>query len=219
MRTASKAGRQRLGQAMIETVVVLLAICFLFLALVQLVQIYNTRLVLQHAASRAARARTVGFHSDYVRRVIDVATIPVAGKRLTPTDTSGGGTGLPLADPIRAWDQALRNPAGSVDTLERELIPEYLGCEWTSQARGMLDYANWRRIGASAGVLNAIAPLKTVVTLHLPLLLSREELEQGEFIQSGPADPEETAPKGTIPVAASVEIEPHAALYLDSNGW
>ena len=72
------------GQAMVETVLAVLVISFLFLVLFRLSQMLTAKIMLQHAAMRVARARAVGMNEFMCIKAGRVSVIPVAGKRLKP---------------------------------------------------------------------------------------------------------------------------------------
>ena len=60
---------------MVETVLAVLAVSFLFLALFRLSCLLTGKVVLQHAAMRVARARSVGFNDYMCRKSARVAAI------------------------------------------------------------------------------------------------------------------------------------------------
>lgn len=126
-------------------------IALLLLGVMQLSQWMAAHDVLHHAASRGARAKTVGFNRWMVDKVVDVATIPNAGRMLVPPfeNTQDGLRAMVDAGhPGRLWDFALRSTPGSRQTgLERARIPEYLNAENRARARFILDYEDWDRIG------------------------------------------------------------------------
>ena len=64
---------------MVETVIAVLAITFIFLALFSLSHILTGKILVQHAAMRVARARAVGFNDFMCEKTARVAVIPVAG--------------------------------------------------------------------------------------------------------------------------------------------
>ncbi|MBO7482447.1 MAG: pilus assembly protein [Kiritimatiellae bacterium] len=111
----------RRGQAMVETVVAVVFLSFAFLALVQLSQMLQARILLDHAAARAARARAVGFNEYMCRKVARAAVIPIAGECLWPLGLDDG------------WSEAAR-------------VPAYLASPDEPHARGVLDYALWHRM-------------------------------------------------------------------------
>lgn len=131
MRTPSRSWvtkRLRSGQAMIETVIAVLVISFIFIALFKLSYLLNGKILLEHAAMRVARARAVGLNDYMCLKAARVAVIPVAGKRLWPT----GENALD-------WDMELCR------------LPEYMYCENDSYARAILDYEAWSTLKVSPG--------------------------------------------------------------------
>ena len=64
---------------MIETVLAVLIITFLFLTLFKLSYMLTGKILLEHAAMRVARARTVGVHDVMCLKAARVAGIRVAG--------------------------------------------------------------------------------------------------------------------------------------------
>ena len=78
-------GRARSGQAMVETVIAVLIIAFMFLGLMKLSQMLTGKIMLQHAAMRIARARAVGMNEFMCLKAGRVALIPAAGERLRPS--------------------------------------------------------------------------------------------------------------------------------------
>jgi len=106
----------RRAQAMIETVLAVVFLTALFLALMQLSRMAQARVMLDHAAARAARAKAVGFNDFMCVKSARVAMIPVAGERVWP---EGGD-----------WDEVSR-------------VPVYMGAENEAYARGILEYEYW----------------------------------------------------------------------------
>lgn len=120
--------RLRRGQAMVETVLAVLVVSFAFLALFKLSYLLTGKIVLQHAAMRAARARAVGLNDFMCRKSARVAAIPIAGKCLWPTD--GGELGV---------------------AAELARVPEYLASENEAYARGVLEYERWDDLRVDPG--------------------------------------------------------------------
>lgn len=106
----------RRGQAMVETLIAVLLILFIFFGAYRISRKVAALTLLDHAAARAARAKAVGFNDFMCRKSARVAMIPVAGKRIWPTETD-------------------------IDEVSR--IPIYLTAEDNSLARGILDYEWW----------------------------------------------------------------------------
>jgi hypothetical protein len=81
-------GKARTGQAMVETVIALLFVFFAFLAVFQYVDNLRAKMLLEYAAFRCARARTVGYNDYKLLKTARLATISAAGKSLVK-DESG----------------------------------------------------------------------------------------------------------------------------------
>lgn len=107
----------RRGQAMLETVLAVFFITLIFYGLFELSRMVTARILVDHAAARAARAKAVGFNDFMCLKSARVALIPVAGKRLWPVENSG-------------WDEVSR-------------VPIYLSSENEGHARGILEYEHW----------------------------------------------------------------------------
>lgn len=106
---------------MVETVIAVVFLSFAFLGLVQLSQMLRSRILLDHAAARAARAHAVGLNEFMCLKVARAAMIPVAGKCLWPEGVEDG------------WSEAAR-------------VPIYLASPNEPRARGVLDYELWRNM-------------------------------------------------------------------------
>lgn len=120
--------RLRSGQAMVETVLAVLIITFAFLALFRLSRLLMGKILLEHAAMRVARARTVGLNEFMCRKAARVAVIPVAGERIWPIG----------ADSLN-WSQELAR------------IPDYMFSENEQRARAILEYDGWSRMKIDPG--------------------------------------------------------------------
>ena len=138
----------RRGQAMVETVLAVIFITVVFLGLFHLSQILSARIMLDHAAARAARARAVGFNRFMCLKTARVAMMPVAGRRLWPQDES--------------VDEAAR-------------VPIYLSTDNEALARGVLEYDRWNALGFLVRSSLGISPVsESKVGLDIPSLLSRD---------------------------------------------
>lgn len=115
------------GQAMIETVFAVMFLTVLFLTLFELSRMLQSRILLDHAAARAARAKAVGFNEFMCLKSARVAMIPVAGERVWPQADAFG------------------------DEVSR--VPAYLASESEARARGILEYERWAttRIDVTSG--------------------------------------------------------------------
>ncbi len=122
-------GRTRPGQAMIETVIAVLVIAFMFLALFKLSQMLTGKIMLEHAAMRVARARAVGMNEFMCLKAGRVSVIPVAGERLRPSK-----------------DDILRANAD-----ETALARMYMRTIDSSYADGLLRYENWDKFSIDIG--------------------------------------------------------------------
>ena len=116
------------GQAMVETVLAVLIISFLFLALFRLSHMLTGKIMLEHAAMRVARARAVGMNEFMCRKAARVSVIPVAGKRLKP------GPG----------DERK-------DMSETALARMYMRTPDSGYADGLLQYENWKDLSVVPG--------------------------------------------------------------------
>ena len=125
------ASLSEIGQAMVESVFVIMLLCLIFWGFLQAALLYNHERVLQFASFAAARSATVGFQRtpiDYVLHSYRVAAIPASGAMLAPT--SPGAT-------YQNWTGA--NQQLQQLGAEITLIPLYLRYD----PRGNLNYAYW----------------------------------------------------------------------------
>lgn len=128
---------------MIETVLAVLFITFVFLGIFQLSQMLTARILLDHAAARAARAKAVGFNAFMCRKAARVATIPIAGRREWPEDLEGA------------------------DEVSR--VPIYLSTRNEQIARGVLQYERWDTLGLDIRSGLGLTPEATAdVSIDLP---------------------------------------------------
>ena len=112
---------------MLETVLAVLCITFVFLVLFNLSHMLMGKILVEHAAMRVARARAVGFNDFMCLKTARVAVIPVAGKRLWPTD-----------EDFSAGKEYAR-------------VRTYLESPDAPRANGLLDYENWRTMTVDPG--------------------------------------------------------------------
>ena len=112
---------------MIETVIAVLVISFLFFGLLKLSHMLLGKIMLEHAAMRVSRARCVGFNDFMCLKAARVAAIPAAGERLWPEDWQLG-------------------PGG-----EAARVRTYRECPDESRARGLLEYEGWSRMWMTPG--------------------------------------------------------------------
>src|SRR5574344_2069750 len=123
------------GQAMVETLIAVLAIMMIFFGAYQLSRMVAARTLLDHAAARAARAKAVGFNDFMCEKSARVAMIPVAGRRLWPEE-------------------------GGFSEVSR--VPIYLSAEDEGLAHGVLEYEYWPStdIGIRSG--SGVSPIVEV---------------------------------------------------------
>lgn len=133
---------------MLETALAVLFITLLFLGLFQLAHMVTTRILLDHAAARAARAKAVGFNDWMCLKSARVAMIPVAGKRLWPLE---GG-----------FEESSR-------------VPIYMCTDHEPLARGVLEYERWNTMDVNVHPGSGLAPqVESSVRLEIPRFYSRE---------------------------------------------
>ena len=113
---------------MIETVLAVLFVSFAFVVLFRLSYMLTGKILLEHAAMRVARARSVGFNDFMCRKIARAAVIPVAGRRLWPT-----------GDDAIDWE------------MERSRLPIYMIANTEAIARGVLEYEGWGRLSVAPG--------------------------------------------------------------------
>ncbi len=106
---------------MIETTIVLFFLCMVFFWVYEYTTILTNHTVLDYAAARAARARTVGFNDFMITKTVRVASMSTAGRCRTQDDE---GNDLSTG--------ALVSRMGS-----------YLQAENDAETRGILDFPFW----------------------------------------------------------------------------
>ena len=185
------SGGRRKGQAMIETVIVVIFLSLTFLWLFQYANLFTTKLVLTHAAARAARARAVGLNELMVWKSSRVASIPVAGKCLS---TFGGDYLTPEQEVAR--------------------IPEFLAAENYADARGYLDYELWpvtytevKEAGLNGGTVEA------TVTQEHPRIFTTADFLAGYSGSDDPANDYEP-----FIVTGTYSMENHYPYYMHDQG-
>lgn len=213
---------KKAGQAMLESLIVVLVTCFILFGLLQLAHGFATREVLRHAAARTARARTVGFNTWMCRKVTRVATIPNAGKMLEPSYETFHDSSLDNFDSMKAgeaidWSLSA-TPHSDRAQFENARIPEYLGSDYEEQADYILDYENWNSIyslgaGDGAGVAFSGDKLTVEVRQQYPLSIMVRSLYDWAGAVSGTLAEEEILLRGKY------DIENHYPLYLDDKGY
>ncbi len=130
---------------MLETVLAVFFITLIFLMVFQVAHMVTSRILLDHAAARAARARADGFNDWMCLKSARVAMIPVAG--------------------ACTW------PAGGVAD-ESSLVPIYMTTDNESMADGILEYEQWEAMDFS--VKSGIgSEVEAHIAIDLPRFYSR----------------------------------------------
>ena len=139
--------RLRRGQAMVESLIVLLFLVAAFLFLYDFAFGAVARLLLENGAASAARADAVGLNGFQREKSLRVGMIPVSGRRLVPGD-----------------GRAVAPGAG-----ELALVRTYLQARDWAEADGILDYEGWRGLShdvrRSGGTCRVRAAFETPTTL------------------------------------------------------
>lgn len=202
----------REGQSLVEACLTIGLVSLLFFGVFQVARIYEVRAMLDHAAARGARAKTVGFNNWMVRKVVRAATIPVAGamrvpspSELVPDPTLAA---MAAARAGAAWDTAVRTAPGSPQAaIEQARISDYLATDDESQADNILDYDGWDELTltmpTAIGDGNATM-LKCRVSHTYPLWVPMHRA----FFASDQVD-----------LQGEADIENHYPLYLDDQNW
>ena len=106
------------GQAMVETIIVMVFLLFAFLAIFQFSDNFRVKLLCEYAAGRVARARTVGLNNFMLHKTADVSMIAASGDCLVPS--------------------------GKLDALRLVgRMENYLASDYMAQARQWLDFEYW----------------------------------------------------------------------------
>lgn len=210
----------RSGQAMVESVLVIIVACFCFLTVFQYANLFAAKAVLTHAAARAARARCVGFNEWMVTKSARVAAIPACGKRLVPASAgvdSAITTALSQKRVGDIWDLALVSSTQAPGiAMELARLPDYMDSQNDPTGSNILNYELWDALTVdteeSANLDGTSANTLTVnVELRHPLLVSLAPMAEG-VLQSA-ADDE------TLSIAGFYTIESHYPLYMEDMHW
>lgn len=212
---ARRSGSRR-GQAMVESCLVIVFLCLLFLGLFQFLHANVAREILYHAAACAARARAVGLNQWMVEKTMRVAAIPDAGTLTQPvldlTDHSLVNA-LATKGPGRLWDFALRSTS-QTPTLAIELarLPFYLDSANNPDADEALNYDRWDSITLVASpIANNANSLTALVQMPHGLLAGLDSLAEGRLDSSDTST--------NLQLSASYTIEAHYPLYLNDMNW
>ena len=205
--------RRKTGQSLIESCLAIALICLVFMGLYQIARLFAGREVLQHAAARAARAKTVGFNWWMVRKSVLVAAIPNAGRMTEPpfenidTFLRAAVSNMP---PGQLWDVLLHDvtPPSLQYVIERSRIPDFMASDDEWQGRNILNYADWDTIRGPAfmpsdpSVTNVLIEMR--VGQEYPLWVPMHRLYYA-------AD--------SVNLDGNSTLENHYPLYLDDHNW
>lgn len=159
----------RRGQAMVETMLAVVFVTFILFGLFQLSHLLTARILLDHAAARAARARAVGFNDFMCLKSARVAVIPVAGKMVWPDD------GEPFAEASR--------------------IPDYLSAENEPLARGILEYERWQTMDVAVESGGGVSPtVESAIGLDIPRFFGYGDGDENPIRMEGAAEMESHFP-------------------------
>lgn len=175
---------------MVETALAVFFITMLFLGVFQIAHMVTAKILLDHAAARAARAKAVGFNDWMCIKSARVAMIPVAGARTWPQ----GGT----------YNEAAR-------------VPNYMATETPAQARGILDYERWGWMDVDLDSDSGIgAEVEARVTLAIPRFYSRGYAAEGAYEDALRGAGDEGA--DMVEVVGESRIESHYPFYMYDQG-
>lgn len=116
--------KARAGQAMLESLIVLIILIAGFFLFFDFTYDIVARLLLYNGVARAARADTVGFNSFHRTKSYRVGMIPVSGERLRPER-----------------DRGVRGVV-----MELAYARAYLSSQTSAEAKGLLDYERWENL-------------------------------------------------------------------------
>ena len=171
---------------MVETILVLLFLFLAFYAVFQFADNFRAKLLVEYAASRVARARTVGMNDYMLEKTADVATMSAAGECYTQTDAGR-----------------------SLST--RELIgrsADYLACEYDAQARQVLDFELWQN-GKTQASCSLAGPR---LTAHV-IQFRPQFFDLGSYLSGTPPVEKDDAPSARI--EGEYGIEAHYPDWID----
>ena len=134
---------------MVESTLALIVVLLVFLALFNLADFIRVKLLVENASVKCARARAVGYNDFMLRKIARLATMPAAGKCLTPSD-SGLGT------------------LSRIGRYHR--IGDYLMSGYEEQADAILDFEYWQDGRTSISATQGQSPASATVSQHRPKL-------------------------------------------------
>ncbi len=190
----TRVGQRHAGQAMLESLVVLLVLLAGFFFFYDFSYGVVTRLLLNHATARVARADAVGFNEFHRAKTLRVGLIPVSGRRTVPDG-----------------DRVVAGAAG-----ELALVRTFLQSEDWADANGILVYDRWSRLTHRVRRRNDLCEVTTSFSVpeQMPWKLGR--LFGVARVSAEDEEDEPTCPyvAGWQEVRAQWAIEDHASYYL-----
>lgn len=175
------------GQAMIETIIVMVFLLIAFFMIAQFADNFRARLVTDYAAGRCARSRTVGLNDYMMLKIARIATMSIAGENMLPDYIDG---------PLSASE--LIGRAGN-----------YLSARYESQNHGVLDFELWRNNKTTVSSVLGGSKLTATVKQHRPQFFSLSS-----FL-SPDAGKKEESDEEIANIEASHSIEAHYPDYLN----
>jgi hypothetical protein len=199
----------RCGQALIESCLALVLVCLLLSGLFQVAQVFQAQEILNYAAGRAARAKTVGFNRWMVQKCARTAAIPNAGPITVPESANvDPDLRRHVADdrPGILWDWAVRTeaPVQPQFFVETARVPEFLAAENAARAYNILDYRDWNSVQVSHSAAWGDGLLRATVRQSYPLLYPMHRA----FYDADSVD-----------LQGESRMESHYSLYLEDHGW
>ncbi len=169
LRIKRKLHSPRDGQSLIEACLAIFLIGLIFTGIYQVSRIYIAKELLSYAASRSARAETVGFNHFMATKAAKVAVIPSSGRLINRGFVNNDPTinNIISSNPGLAWDTAVRSvPSSQQADFEKARIPSYLESRDQWQSLAILDYEYWDNIDVTRVDMPGNNP-DSVTPLHM----------------------------------------------------
>jgi len=204
----------RAGQAILESCLVIGLICVIFMIILQIAELSAAREVLYYSAACSARCRTVGFNRFMVQKTGRVASIPNAGRLITPEFLNEDAYLRNLIRTRKPGDLFVnvavnQSPQSAQYGLERSRIPEYMAAGNMSRAEYILNYSNWNSIVSDPGA-GQFGDGTIPQTLHVT---ARQDYNLWVPLHRVfYAD-------DTVRLTGESEVENHYALYINDLDW
>jgi hypothetical protein len=204
---------------MIESVFVVILTCLCFVAIFQYANVFACKTVLNHAATRAARAVFLCSAPSVGQPNAGLTAIPASGRRLTPPSA---GVDPAITAALRnnrvgdIWDLALRSSTRAPGTqLEVARVPDYMDSINEPTGEQILNYELWDELALDVDEplsLDGATPGTLTVTVRQrhPLLIALAPLAEGELRDAAGAD---------IALEGFYSIESHYPLYMEDMSW